>query len=84
MIYNKQIQDFAEDGYGRQLHVGRLVAFNRSGDVKKGVIIEIKMPVTRLGQTFCKWSGKPYADVKVRDLDGKVSVVKNLGGIILI
>lgn len=84
MYYDKPIQEFAEDSYGRQLYVGKLVAFNRSGDVKKGVIVEIKMPAKRAGKTFCKWTGKPYADVKVRDPDGEVSLIKNLGGIMLI
>ena len=85
MDHAQPIQDYPEDSYGRRIYVGALVAYNRSGDVKRGIIHEIKCPVKRgHSGTFDRWTGKPFAQVKVRGTDGNISVVNNLNGLMLI
>lgn len=74
---------FISDSYGRQLFVGQVVAFNKSGGVRRGVIESIKAVKVR-GEICDQWTGKLYAHVKVRDADGDVSTIKNLDGIMTI
>lgn len=56
------------DNRGTILEVGQEVAYNLSGEIAHGKIIEIRTKVVRNGRTH-SWSGQPNVEIKVKVLN---------------
>lgn len=81
--YKYTIHDrFVHDAYGSKIHVGAQVAFNKSGEVKKGTVIDLRIiDVKPLNDKM----DKIYVSIKVEELETEeISDIRNIGAVVFI
>jgi len=59
------------DVYEKELKVGTGVAFNFSGELRLGSIVEIK-PTKRYGKTVNEYTKEPYVTIHIQHCDSRM------------
>ena len=72
------------DVYEKKLAVGVTVAFNYSGELRIGNIVEIK-PAKRYGKTVNDWTREAYVTIHIQHCDSRmVSKITNRKNVVVI